>query len=207
MKRFMMTAAVTALTGTVALAAVDVSDLDINGDSFVSMDELLVAYPNFDASFFDEIDTNDDGRIDSQELYEIEAQNILARTTAPQTNLMADMNNDGFVTFEELTTEIPGFSQYDFETLDSNDDGRLDFTEVQAPGASAIINGEQAAVTTIDLDSIDTDGDRFLSYGELLIGFPDVPQIGFDEIDLNDDGRLDFTELNSPGARTMLNKY
>jgi len=207
MKRMMIAATIAALSTSVAFAATDIADIDIDGDGLVSEAELYTAYPKFDKNFFGDIDMNDDGRLDSDELYAIPAQNAIARATADNSTLMADIDGDGFVTLEELTTIVPGFSNIDFDSLDTNDDNRLTAVEMSAEGASALINGETAVEMAVQMDVLDTDKDQFLTYSELLAGFPDVPQVGFDDIDTNDDNRVSSKEYYSDGARNMLNQY
>ncbi|WP_108484297.1 EF-hand domain-containing protein [Oceaniglobus ichthyenteri] len=207
MKRLMIAATVTAISTTAAFAAMEIADLDTDGDRFVSKEELMVALPNFDATFFDEIDTNGDNRISSEEFYTTEAQDIMARASSAEMQLKADTDGDGFVSYEELNAMVPMFAQSDFDEIDTNSDNRLSADELNAPGAWSLIQGEAAAATTMDIASMDTNNDNFVTYDELAVAFPKVPEATFNDIDTNDDGRLSANELNAPDARTMLNEY
>ena len=60
-----------ALLGLAMLATASLADTaieDANGDGTYSMEEILVAYPNVTDEVFAEIDTNDDGPVDADEL-------------------------------------------------------------------------------------------------------------------------------------------
>ncbi|WP_226782628.1 EF-hand domain-containing protein [Oceaniglobus trochenteri] len=209
MKRFMITAAAAALTTTAAFAAVDMGSLDTDGDNFASKAEVMAAYPNFDPTFFDDIDANDDNRLSAPELNNAEAQDIFARAAASggSTNVMADADGDGFVSKEELMAAVPNFMESDFDSLDTNDDNRLSAQELDAPGAAELINSQGAVGTTMGLADLDTNGDNFLDFAELSAGFSGIMQESFNDIDTNDDGRISANELEAPGARSMLAEY
>ena len=59
-------AAALVMAGAVAHAQTEVTDADGNG-SF-SMEEMMAAYPDLTEELFGEIDMNDDGEIDADEL-------------------------------------------------------------------------------------------------------------------------------------------
>ena len=66
MSRVAVGALVAALFAAPAMAAI--SDMDTDGDSLVTYDEMLVAYPDLAEDVFFEIDTSGDGFIDEAEL-------------------------------------------------------------------------------------------------------------------------------------------
>ncbi|MXQ07005.1 hypothetical protein GQ651_04005 [Alphaproteobacteria bacterium GH1-50] len=55
-----------AMLATASLAETAVEDAD--GDGTYSMEEILAVYPNVTDEVFEEIDTNDDGAVDADEL-------------------------------------------------------------------------------------------------------------------------------------------
>jgi hypothetical protein len=187
-----------------------VAQIDWNGDSFVNFTELAIAYPGIDRESFAEIDTNGDNRLDQTELYEIPAQDILARyeDTGRTVRIPADRDGDGFASFEELTAIFPGFTQSDFETIDTNDDNRIDtveFYELEAQDALARYPMDGASLE--DVDVLDTNGDRFVSFEEISAAYPGLPQVDFDEMDTNDDNQLDFTELYALDAQMAIARH
>lgn len=56
-----------------------VSDIDQDGDAFISFEELTATYPDASSVDFEEMDSNGDNRLDFTELYSLDSQNILAR--------------------------------------------------------------------------------------------------------------------------------
>lgn len=218
MNRFALGLAATAFTATSALAqaTVDVDQLDADNDDFVSQEELMAAFPEFDPTFFDEIDTNDDGRLSAEELNTSEAQTILSRYqptegSAQTVDVTAlDVDGDGFVSEMELTAGYPDFDPTFFDEIDTNDDGRIAPEEFNTSEAQTIISRyepQTASAQTWDIGSLDTDGDGFVSEEELTARFPDFDMTFFDEIDTNDDGRIAPDEINTSEAQTILSRY
>jgi hypothetical protein len=56
------------------------------------------------------------------------------------------------------------------------------------------------------MDSMDTDGDNFLSMEELKGGFPKATNADFRTIDLNKDNRVSSVELLAPTAECRVGK-
>ena len=65
MTRKFLTAAAILATSAAAFA---MTDLDTDGDSMLSMDEMLAAYPEFTEAQFTDADTDGDGMINEEEL-------------------------------------------------------------------------------------------------------------------------------------------
>lgn len=210
MKRTFALLSATLLTATAASAQTDIAEIDWNNDSFVSFAELAIAFPGIDREDFRSIDANDDNRIDSTELYEIEAQNILARheDTGRQIRIVVDADRDGFVSYDELAAVYTGVTQLEFDEIDANDDNRIDnweFYDIEAQTTLARyeMNGDGIRGVT----EIDQNGDEFISFEELTATYPEVTDVNFEEMDSNGDNRLDFTELYSLDTQNILARH
>jgi len=210
MKRTFALLSATMLTATAASAQTDIAEIDWNNDRFVSFSELAIAYPGIDREDFRSIDTNDDSRIDSTELYEVEAQSILARheDTGRTIRIVVDADMNGFVSYDELAAVYTGVTQIDFDNIDVNDDNRIDNWEFYDIEAQTILaryemNGDGVR----GVSEIDQDGDGFVSFEELTATYPGVTSLNFEEMDNNDDNRLDFTELYSLDSQNILARH
>lgn len=218
MNRFALGLAATAFSATAALAqaTVDVDQLDTDNDDFASQEELMAMFPDFDPTFFDEIDMNDDGRLSAEELNTSEAQAILSRYqptegSVPTVDVAAlDADGDGFVSEMELMAQYPSFDPTFLDEIDTNDDGRISMDEINTSEAQAILSRYQpqtASEQTWDIATLDADGDGFVSQEELMARFPTFDMTFFDEIDTNDDGRISPDEINTSEAQTILSRY
>jgi len=112
---------------------------DISGGSFVTESQLAAAYPGLKGHEFDIIDTNNDGRVSSTEIYASAAQDILSEHEAGEGILVSldavDTDGSGFATLAELQVAYPGTSANDLRVFDTNRDGRISFNEFYAPEA------------------------------------------------------------------------
>ncbi len=110
---------------------------DISGGSFVSEGQLMDAYPGLKAHEFDLIDTNNDGRVSSTEIYASAAQDILSEHEDGDSILVSldavDTDGSGFASLAELQAQYPGTTANDLRVFDVNRDGRISFNEFYAP--------------------------------------------------------------------------
>lgn len=111
------------------------SEVDANGDRFVSEGELAGVYGGVSRTEFLQIDANRDGRVSAPELYASGAQALL-RSHGPNVSSAAlpsvqdvDTDGDSFASFDELTATFPSLSAFDLEEIDLNGDNRVSFVE------------------------------------------------------------------------------
>lgn len=209
MKRLMTATAVTALTATAALASVALEDVDLNGDSFLSMEEAKSIYPDLSVVSFRDIDLNGDNRISAEEINTVEAQTVLDQFTPSEVSanrIVLDDDADGFISLEDMRRGYPMFSALDFEDVDTNDDNRVSYEEIYAPEAQDLI-ARYALMTVVDIAEIDTNGDDFADFEELVATYPGLPTGEFEEIDLNDDNRVSSDELYKLEAQDIVSRY
>ena len=215
MKRFALGLAATAISATAALAQVDVDQLDADDDSFASEEEVMAMIPDFDPTFFGDIDTNDDGRWSAEELNTGEAQEILARyypgEQADETVDLEslDTDDDGFVSQMEFEAAYPGVDWTLANDIDTNDDNRLGPEELNTGEAQTIIAqiAPASQAETVDVAALDTDGDGFVSQEEFAAHYPDVDWEQANDIDTNDDNRLSPEELNTSEAQEIISRF
>ena len=121
-----------------------VSDVDLNGDRFLTRDELKAQYDGFNEQDFRDLDLNNDQRIDAREFYNPASQAIVTRyEMAPTMDLtiqQVDMDGDYFVSYEELKDAFPSVSQADFNQIDLNNDNRVHSVEFYNSQAQIILD-------------------------------------------------------------------
>lgn len=212
MKRLMTaTTAIAALTAGAAFAATDINDLDMTGNGFASMEEVMMAYPTLPATEFEQIDANDDNRLSPEEVLATEAQDIFARyDMVPMDDrgpyIVLDNDGDGFIQYSDMLRAYPGFTAVDFESIDLNDDNRLEYAEYYETEAQDTIARYTATDTVRDIAEIDTNNDDFADADEMMAAFPGLTAESFEEIDLNDDNRISFDELYAPEAQEIVSR-
>lgn len=110
-----------------------VSDVDLNGDRFLTRDELQAQYDGFNEQDFRDLDLNNDQRVDAREFYQPSSQAVVTRyEMAPDNDMtiqMVDMDGDYFVSYDELKSAFPKVSEIDFKEIDMNGDSRLNSLE------------------------------------------------------------------------------
>ena len=201
MKRIALTLAATILSTTAAVAATDIATLDADGDGFASVAEVNAAFPGFSRSDFRQLDGNRDNRISAVELQQPDARGIVGRYTAgvgaSVVGISAiDTNGNGFASFAELQATYPGLSAVEFDRIDSNDDNRVSFDELYSPLAQATVSLHDATSSQVSvLSQVDTNGDSFAGYGELLAAYPGLNAADFRLIDANNDNRISRNEF------------
>lgn len=209
MKTLALAIATTALTATVASAA-GIGAVDQNGDRFATKAELAAVYPTITTSDFRDLDLNRDNRISASEITAPGAEAILNKHVAAPSVMDVrdiDTNGDGFASQSELAAAYPGFRASDFDDVDANDDGRVSAVELYAADAQSVVSRyEQGSSILVSLDSVDTDGSGFASYGELAVAYPNLSFVDFNRFDANDDKRISFDELYSLDAIEVLGK-
>ncbi len=117
---------------------------DISGGSFVTEAELAAAYPGLKTVEFDIIDSNNDGRVSSVEIYASAAQDILNQHESGQGGILVsldsvDTDGSGFASLAELQSVYPGTSANDLRIFDVNRDGRISFNEFYSADAIEVL--------------------------------------------------------------------
>ena len=98
------------------------TEVDQDGDRFVSKEELQAVYNGVTQEDFRRIDINRDNRISAPELYAPLAQALVTRYEMGVgmlvTIMQVDTNDDYFVGFDELRQSFPGLTYNEFEIID-----------------------------------------------------------------------------------------
>ncbi len=211
MKTLALALATTAITATTALASADITSVDRNSDRFASFDEITAVYPGLTRSDFNSIDTNDDRRVSAVELADGAAQSIIHRQLPGQGRVLGlskvDTNGDNFVSFTELAGVYRGLTASDWDKLDTNDDKRLNASELYSEAAQSVLGRHPAERRAfVSLNALDTDASGFATFGELTGTYPRLSTLDFHQIDLNGDKRISFDELYNADVRTVLSR-
>jgi Ca2+-binding EF-hand superfamily protein len=103
-----------------------------------------------------------------------------------------DVNKDGIVTREEAQTH-PRLSA-DFDAADTNKDGQLDVTEMNAHRERMRV--EMRAKAEERWKAADTDGDGAVSRAEAEVSMPEIAK-RFEKFDANGDGRIGRDEMHN----------
>lgn len=209
MKRILATTALAAVISTPAFAAVTIQDLDVTGDSFATFEEVRNAIPEIDMVDFQKIDANNDKRLSAEEVSATEAQNALAqhkmRSSKERPLVLLDPDGDGFMSYEDMVRVHPTLTKVSFENFDKNSDNRVSYAEFYTVETQTAL-AQCSDSTFMDLASMDSDGDRFLSMEELMGGYPKATDADFRTIDLNKDNRISSVELLAPTAECLVGK-
>lgn len=136
------------------------------------------------------------------------ATTALTATVASAAGLGAvDTNGDRFASRAELASVYPTLTANDFRDLDQNRDNRISASEINAPGATSILNRKTGGTAVQGLAGIDTNGDGFASQAELAAAYPGFGANDFDDLDVNDDRRVSSVELYAPVAQDVVSRY
>lgn len=105
----------------------------------------------------------------------------------------ADANADQKLDLAEIHAKLPNFPAERFSTLDKNQDGFLEASEVPTPPKTEAA-GEGRGAVGAKLQAADTDKDGKLSQAEFTAGFPNAPAERFARLDQNSDGFVDRSD-------------
>ncbi|KAG7485134.1 calcium-binding mitochondrial carrier SCaMC-1-like isoform X1 [Solea senegalensis] len=120
------------------------------------------------AELFDQLDLNKDGRIDILELRTGLAERGLSRGSIDKIVKTGDTNHDGVLDFEEFTRYLRTHEKQlklMFRSLDRNNDGRIDATEIQHSLRTIGVDVNLKDATRILL-SMDKDGSMTIDWNE-----------------------------------------
>lgn len=162
---------------------------DVNGDTFVSFDELKSKLPWLTAEMFDSLDVSGDGMLSLEDLDDTNEGDLLLRIRYLFVN--ADADHDAALTLQEVQSLLPWVSQAAFDQLDRDGDGIL--TVVDLPAGAH--NDPIVALLRL-LRSADTNGDGAISYDEAQMATPfDLTPAMFGQLDRDGDGLLTANDL------------
>jgi len=210
MKRILTATAITALTTTAAFA-VDIEELDLNGDNFVSVEEAKMMFPDLQLESFNDIDMNDDRRLDANEVQSSDAQTTfdqyeMSSAVTSANNIVLDADGDGFIMMEDYQRAYPSFEMSSFEEIDLNDDNRVSYEEHYELDAQTELARYQTGMS-INFADIDTDNDDFASSDEMMAAFRGLPMEVFEQIDDNSDNRISAQEWQMQDTQTAVAPY
>ena len=150
MKRFAVTAAAATLVAAPAFALVDFEAVDLNSDGFIDLPEAIAAYPEMDPTDFDRLDTDENRQLDVAEANTGEATELFdgferaeaaAMDDTSMSEMMAmDMDQDGALTYDEVTQTIPGVPQVYFQDFDIDNNGSISSQEMNSGSFLSLLN-------------------------------------------------------------------
>lgn len=166
---------------------------DSNQDGKLTYNELRHAYPNVTEAQFGAMDANGDGALSTDEA-------AVASTTTEEKNgmrsalLKSDGNNDGQITFDELSVELPSLTKVRFEQMDRNGDGILTRADKDGHPAGTDDTGGEAQnarrKAAKKLMETDRNADGQVSLEEVWAAKPGFPEDAFARYDRNQDGQI-----------------
>ncbi|XP_014873893.1 calcium-binding mitochondrial carrier protein SCaMC-1-like isoform X1 [Poecilia latipinna] len=134
---------------------------------------------------FDKLDTNKDGKVDVAELrVGLKAMGIFRHGAAQKIVSSGGQNNDGSLDFNEFTKYLKDHEKkllLTFKSLDRNNDGHIDATEIQQALAELGIHVSREDAQTI-LQSMDIDGTMTVDWNEFREHFLLYPAYNLEEI-------------------------
>ena len=212
MKRILFAATSFIALSTAAFAAVDIKDLDMNGDNGASFEEVTAKAPSLTQLEFDGIDTNDNNAWDANEMTG-DAQALLVRymqgELKTQDQFKLDTNKDGNVSMAEVNAVAPSVTQLEFDAVDTNDDNNWDPTELNADAQGLLRRDTTASADSsgpYDIFSLDTNGDNAVSIEEVMAKHPKISKEEFIEVDTNGSNMWDREEIMGSVAQGYLGR-
>lgn len=165
------------------------ADADDNGE--VTFEELVAVHPDITQERFDQMDHNDDGVINKEDIPKDPRPNDdEGRRRLLRTLLRADLNHDGMLEFAEIAEVYPDAPAELLDALDANDDEVITRDEIlDALGRNP--DGDDI----VDEEDVDGSGDTNIIDVQALVtlilelGSPVLPA------DYNNNGRTDITDL------------
>lgn len=211
MKRILLAATSLIALSTAAIAAVDIKDLDMDGDSAATFAEVTAKAPSLTQLEFDEVDTNDNNAWDANEL-NADAQALLTRymegELKTQDEFTLDTDKDGMVSMVEVNALAPSVTQLEFDEIDTNDNNQWDPNELNAD-AQGLLRRDTASEDSngpYDMASLDTDGDNAASIEEVMAKHPTISKEEFTEVDANGSNMWDREEIMGSIAQGYLGR-
>ncbi|XP_061588119.1 mitochondrial adenyl nucleotide antiporter SLC25A24-like [Cololabis saira] len=136
-------------------------------------------------SLFDRLDTNKDGKVDVAELRAgLKAMGIFRHGAAQKIVSSGDQNKDGYLDFNEFTKYLKEHEKklwLTFKSLDRNNDGRIDATEIQQSLAELGMDVSKVDALKI-LKSMDIDRTMMVDWNEWRDHFLLCPAHDLEEI-------------------------
>lgn len=165
---------------------------DTNGDGAISFDEAVALVPGLPESLFGTIDTDGDGMLTLSDIQVVAGDDLASRLRALLSQ--ADADQDGVLSYGEVTAVIPWFPLEAFDALDRNDDGVLSLDDLpQGPPV-----GPHERLLRL-LREADADNDGEVTLAEFLLVRPELDADAFNALDLNSDGVLSRADLPGGG--------
>ncbi|XP_037828914.1 calcium-binding mitochondrial carrier protein SCaMC-1-like [Kryptolebias marmoratus] len=134
---------------------------------------------------FNRLDTNNDGKVDVAELRAgLKAMGMFRHGAAQKIVSTGDQNNDGCLDFNEFTKYLKEHEMklwLTFKSLDRNDDGRIDASEIQQSLAELGLHVSKEDALTI-LQSMDIDRTMMVDWNEFREHFLLYPAFNLEEI-------------------------
>lgn len=173
-------------------------EADANEDGKVTLEELKAVSPEASADRFSRIDANGDGALTPEE---IRAGGPRGRWPGAQRRgrlaellRKADANGDEKVSLEELQAAAPKMTADKFKHLDRDGNGFITKSDIPVGG-----RGPRGPMRELARKA-DTDGNRQITFDELIAVAPEFKRERFDAMDRSGDGVLSPADHPGPGG-------